>query len=87
MDKILNFVAYCVIIIIAFPITVIEAIFKIAAFVTVCTILIAMMFFAPFFKNFSWPKPIDKFIDYVFSMNFSITCKVIDTYKDSLNLN
>lgn len=86
MEKLLNFIAYCVIIVIAFPITVIELVFKVVAFITVCAILIAMMFFAPLFKNFSWPKPIDKFIDYVFSMNFVVTCKVIDSYKKSLCL-
>lgn len=86
MEKLLNFIAYCVIIVIAFPITVIELVFKIVAFITVCAIIIAIMFFAPLFKNFSWPKPIQKFIDYTFSINFVVTHKVIDSYKKSLCL-
>jgi hypothetical protein len=86
MDKILNFIAYIVIIIVAFPITVIEAIFKIAAFIMVCSIFIVMMFMAPLFKDLSWPKPIQKCVDYTFSMIFVVTCKVIDSYKKSLCL-
>ena len=86
MGKILNFVAHCIIIIVALPVCTIELVFKVVAFITVCAILIAMMFFAPLFKNFSWPKSIDKFIDYVFSLNFVVTGKMIDAYKNALDL-
>ena len=87
MEKILKFMACWVIIFIAFPVTIFELIFKIVIFITLCSILLIMMFFAPLFKNFSWPDPIQKFIDYVFSSKFIVTCKVIDSYKNALNLN
>lgn len=86
MDKILNFIAYIVIIIIAIPITILEAIFKIVSFVTLFIVFLMMMFAAPLFRNFSWPKPIQKLVDYTFSFYFAITSKVINAYKKALYL-
>lgn len=86
MEKILKSIAYTIIFIVATPITIIELIFKIASFITVFSIFLVMMFLAPLFKDFYWPNPIQKFIDYVFSLNFVVTCKVINSYKKALNL-
>ena len=86
MEKILNFVAYCVILIVAFPVTVVELIFKAVTFVTLCSVFLIMMFFAPLFKNITWPKSVEKFFDYVLSLNFIMTSKLINAYKDALNL-
>lgn len=84
--KDLNSIAYVVIFIIATPITIIELIFKIVSFVILFLIFIVMMFMAPLFRNFCWPNLIQKFINYVFSLHFTMTCKIIDTYKKSLCL-
>lgn len=86
MEKILNFIAYCVIMIVAFPVTAIELIFKVMSFITLCLIFLIMMFMAPLFKNFTWPNSIQKFIDYTFSLNFVATGKIINSYKEALNL-
>jgi hypothetical protein len=84
MEKILKIIAYIVILVVVIPITIIELIFKIASFITVFLIFLVMMFLAPLFKDFYWPNPIQKFIDYVFSLNFVITGKVINSYKKAL---
>lgn len=86
MGKILNFVAHCVVIIVALPVCTIELVFKSVTFILLCAIFLAMMFLAPIFKDLSWPKPIIRFVDYVFSLNFVATGKMIDAYKNALDL-
>lgn len=85
-EKILDFISYTIIIIVALPVCTFELIFKSVVFIFWCAIFLMMMFMAPLFKNFSWPKPIVRFLDYVFSLNFTLTYKIISSYKSALNI-
>ena len=86
MEKIIKLVAYCVITIVATPVAIVETIFKSTTFILLCAMFVVMMFFAPIFKNCTWPEPIQKFIDYVFSLKFKATKKVFNKYTEALYL-
>ena len=86
MEKIIKPIAYLIIFIIATPIAIVETIFKSISFILLCVMFIIMMFLAPLFKEYTWPNQVQKFIDYIFSFNFVITCKIINAYKKALYL-
>lgn len=86
MEKIIKTIAYTVILVVVTPIAIIELIFKSIAFILLCVMFFIMMFFAPLLKSFTWPCSIQKFIDYVFSLSFTITKKVFNKYTEALYL-